>query len=579
MLDRAKDGVSLIALCAAEPETDIGNGRRFIHRFGKDVFHIAKIGWHGFDGLRWREDDDGSVVRPLAQKSAEAIVFECAEITIDEGEELLVEAGNDAERDLPALQKAKDAGRVREAEQAIRARDRIVERLEKRTARRAAHAKSTAGSGKMDNMLNEAAPHLKKRLEDLNADALALNCRNGTLRFVRVEDEESDPDDPRFRWMARLDPHRREDWITKLCEADVLGPDGKPLHPSDRLYGQDDFSLAASKTTPVFTPFIQEVQPELPERQYLQRLSGYMLTKLTSEQMIGFWYGIGANGKSTFADAVNRILSDLSVTLSIDSFTGDAKRDGASATPDLVRLNGANVCFANEGDEGVALKEGLIKTLTGGDTLPVRKMREEFVEIRVQAKFVIIGNHKPRIRNDDDGIWRRLQFLEWRIQIPPEKRDKSLPDKLWLERDGILAWMIAGALEFLSLGGLSPPASVVAAVQEHREESDSIGAFIRGACEVTGEQSDYESPGALHPAYVEYCKAEGLFAHNQSTFNRRMPEMTRRTFKAPDGKHMTQFAKSKTGGQTVYRGIQIKERWRPGANGYAADREVPEQRG
>ncbi len=42
---------------------------------------------------------------------------------------------------------------------------------------------------------------------------------------------------------------------------------------------------------------------------------------------------------------------------------------------------------------------------------------------------------------------------------------------------------------------------------------------------------------------------------------------------------MTQFAKSKTGGQTVYRGIQIKERWRPGANGYASDREMPERRG
>ncbi len=290
----------------------------------------------------------------------------------------------------------------------------------------------------MDNMLTEAAPHLKRRLDSLNADPLALNCRNGTLRFVRVEDEESDPDDPRFRWFARLDPHEREDWITKLCEAEIIGPDGEPLQPSAKLLSADDFGMAASKTTPVFTPFVQEVQPELAERQYLQRLAGYCLTGLTSEQMIGFWYGIGANGKSTFADLVARILNDLAVTLSIDSFTGEAKRDGASATPDLVRLNGANLCFANEGEEGVSIKEGLVKTLTGGDTLPVRKMREEFVEIRIKAKFIIITAPQAAHPQRDDGIWRRLQFLEWRVQIPPERRDKQLPQKLLRERNGVL---------------------------------------------------------------------------------------------------------------------------------------------
>ncbi len=35
MLDRAKEGVSLIALCAAEPETDIGNGAASFTATGK----------------------------------------------------------------------------------------------------------------------------------------------------------------------------------------------------------------------------------------------------------------------------------------------------------------------------------------------------------------------------------------------------------------------------------------------------------------------------------------------------------------------------------------------------------------
>ncbi|MBB3996894.1 phage/plasmid primase, P4 family [Aureimonas pseudogalii] len=563
MQDKLNETVSLLAICASEPETDIGNGRRFIHRFGPDVLHIAKIGWHGYDGLRWREDDDGSVIRPLAQRTAEAIVFECQEIRLTDAEALIVEAGDEAEAGLADATKSEDAGRIAAAKAAIRERDRLTERLDKRRDRRASHARSTAGSAKMDNMLGEASPHLKRRLDDMNADPLALNCRNGTLRFVRIEDEESDPEEPRFVWRARLDPHRREDWITKLCEATACGPDGVPLEPGDRLYDLDFFAAGSKRMAPTFHTFMQTVQPAIQQRSYLQRHAGYCLTKLTSEQMIGFWYGIGANGKSTYADLISAILSDLAVTLSIDTFTGDAKRDGASATPDLVRLNGANLCIASEGDEGVSVKEGLIKTLTGGDRLPVRKMREEFVEIRVQAKFVIIGNHKPRIKNDDDGIWRRLHFVEWPVQIPEADRDKHLTRKLLLERDGVLAWMIAGALEFLTLGGLEPPDSVRAAVQEHREESDSMGAYIRGACEVTGEPAHHEGPGALHDAYVIFCRQEGLYPLHQATFNRRLPELTRRTFKAPDGR-MTQFSKSKTGGATVYRGIQIKERFRGG---------------
>lgn len=563
-------GTSLLALCAREPETDIGNGRRFIHRFGKDVFYIARIGWHGFDGRRWREDDNGTVVRPLAQATAEAILFEAKEIVLSEGELLLVEAGDEAERDLPAAKKAKDPERILPLEKAVRERDRLFEQLDKLQDRRKSHWKSSCGSGKMDNMLAEAEPHLNRRMEDINGDDLALNCLNGTLRFVKQLAAEAPADAPFYRWFARLDPHSRDDNITKLCNAEICGQDGAPLVPGPALISLNELEVAAETLTPVFTPFIQRTQPDPMQRAYLQRLLGYMLTGMISEQMICFWYGIGANGKSTMADVFGRILSDYCVTLSIDSFTGDTKRDGAAPTPDLVRLSGATACFAAEGDEGVSIKEGLVKSLTGGDKLPVRKMREEFVEISIKAKFVIIGNHKPKIKNDDDGIWRRIHLLEWAIQIPSEERDKNLPGKLWQERNGILAWSVAGLIEFLSLGGLSPPDAVLAAVQEHREESDSIGAFLRGGCEITGARMHSEGPGNLHLGYVEYCKAEGLYPLHQSTFNRRLPMMTRRTWPATDGR-MVQFAKSKTGGVSVYHGIQIKERFRPGRTPSAPD--------
>ena len=56
--------------CAREPETDIGNARRIIERFGDQILHVTNVGWHGYKDGRWLEDASGSVVRRLAHLTA-----------------------------------------------------------------------------------------------------------------------------------------------------------------------------------------------------------------------------------------------------------------------------------------------------------------------------------------------------------------------------------------------------------------------------------------------------------------------------------------------------------------------------
>lgn len=560
-------------LCAGEPETDIGNGRRLTHRHGERILHVAHIGWHGYDGKRWREDADGSVVRPLVHETAEAIIFETEYIVLTEAEEEIAAAGDDAEAEMTrrgvpdAKASREDRAAYGRLGAAVASRDLILKKLDDRRASRARHAKSSAGSAKLDNMLREALPYRAVTIDDLNPDRLALNCGNGTLRFIREDVVAPEEGEPRQRTVARLDPPRREDMISKLVGTDIPGA------PIGEVFGAAHFEAIARARAPLFFAFMKKIQPNPDMRRYLQRLAGYMLTGLTNEQMVAFFHGIGANGKSTLTELWGRILADYAVTLSIDSFAGDSNKDGGSATPDLVRLIGARACFASEGDEGVKIREGLIKLLTGGDKFPVRRMRQEFVEIEMQATVVITGNHKPQIRGDDDGIWRRVHLVDFPVQIPKAERDRDLPAKLWAERDGVLAWMISGALEFLSLGGLLPPKAVVDMTQEHREESDPIGAFIRGGCDVTGAQSDTCTPGELYLAYCAYCRAEGLFAFNQTTLTRRLPEQAKKAWTGPDGTQQM-FAKVKAN-ITQYRGIRIRELYRDSAIGIPSARDYP----
>ncbi|TJV75098.1 MAG: hypothetical protein E5X45_30595, partial [Mesorhizobium sp.] len=152
------------------------------------VLHVARVGWHGFDGTRWKEDEDGSVVRPLAQKTAELISAEAALLSATEDEERALEAGRNARLErkrLGAPKKDWDArklGRLMELEDIIDAADEARKSANARKSSRHRHAKSSAGSSKLDNMMKEALPHVARMVGDLNRDVYAFNCRSGTLR-------------------------------------------------------------------------------------------------------------------------------------------------------------------------------------------------------------------------------------------------------------------------------------------------------------------------------------------------------------------------------------------------------------
>nr|WP_281374077.1 phage/plasmid primase, P4 family [Rhizobium rhizolycopersici] len=544
--------------CAREPETDIGNARRFIERYGDRILHVTNVGWHGYTDGRWLEDASGAVVRRLAHLTAEFIDDEAVMLDCSEDERAKIEAGKLAIEELKKLGKpdkewtVKDIDRHDALQDAVRAMQTVNKDRDGRMSSRHGHAKSSAGSSKLTNMMNEAIPYVSREVNDLNGDLHAINCRNGTLRFFCAKVSGS------RKWAIRLDRHRASDFISKLAQVD----------------------FDAKAAAPLFAKFLQKVMPNVDIRHFLQRYMGYCLLGLTVEQCLLFFYGAGRNGKSTFVDLMVEILGDYAVSMSIDSFAGDSKRAGAEATPDLARLPGARLVAASEPEMGVRLKDALIKALTGGEVIAVRRLHQDFFELVPQFKIILSGNHKPIIHDDSDGIWRRVHLVPFEIQIAEEEVDRDLPRKLRAEKAGIFAWMVRGALEYLE-HGLQVPAGVSAATAEYREESDPIGAFLRNACRVTGSDEDRCSPEDLFIAYTNYAKREGLSEFKQATFTRRLPDQTRKSWRGPDDL-MHQFRRGRSNG-TVYYGIRIRDEFRssgqdapPSSRFYSDDEPLPE---
>jgi len=199
----------------------------------------------------------------------------------------------------------------------------------------------------------------------------------------------------------------------------------------------------------------------------------------TREHALAFLYGTGANGKSTFLNAVTGAAGDYHRTAPIETFT--ASNTDRHPT-DLAGLRGARLVTAIETEEGRRWAESRIKALTGGDKVAARFMRQDFFEYTPQFKLVIAGNHKPGLRSVDEAIRRRFHLVPFSVTVPPEQRDRDLDAKLKDEWPGILAWMIDGCLQWQEIG-LAPPKIVTDATASYLDSQDAVAAWIDEACE------------------------------------------------------------------------------------------------
>ena len=211
---------------------------------------------------------------------------------------------------------------------------------------------------------------------------------------------------------------------------------------------------------------------------FLQRIFGYALTGDTSAHALFFAFGTGANGKSVALDTLAGILGDYHRTAPIETFTASVSERHPT---ELAGLRGARLVTAIETEEGRRWAESRIKTLTGGDRISARFMRQDFFEFVPQFKLLIAGNHKPGLRSVDEAMRRRFHLIPFSVTIPPEERDPALRDKLKAEWPGILQWMVDGCLDW-QRDGLAPPQVVREATAAYLDAEDALAAWIEEAC-------------------------------------------------------------------------------------------------
>lgn len=232
--------------------------------------------------------------------------------------------------------------------------------------------------------------------------------------------------------------------------------------------------------------YLQRVQPQQENREFLQRLAGSLLTGLQPEQCFLFFLGEGGNGKSVFL----RVFYDL---LGPDYcfkarkqllFLPDKRSGEHGAQPnDLADLIGKRLITSTE-QVGKNWNLEFIKDYTGGEPQHGRQLYKRGMNFKAGGKLIVSANEEPTLSEFDEAVRRRFILMPWDVVIP--KQERVTPMELYVSsllRDGgasgILNWALDGLRDLLSHNWrLDPPEAALDATEEYIGNEDRIGRFF-----------------------------------------------------------------------------------------------------
>lgn len=272
-------------------------------------------------------------------------------------------------------------------------------------------------------------------------------------------------------------------------------------------------------TAPGWEEFIFQVFPEDAQCVAFE-LIAWLMRPDTSIQKAVLLTGEGANGKSTFLNAVMRFLGTTNVSnVALHSLEKDKFA--------VARLVGklANICPdlpSTHLDSTSAFKG-----LTGGDRmLAERKFKDSF-EFTPYCRLVFSANHFPHSKDNSEAFARRLLIIPFNRTIAPHNQiprsvlDNQLADPQ--ELAGVLNKALECLPALLQRNGFTETQSAALALHEFREHTDPFRAWL--ATETERGSEHWATKKDLYISYTGYAKRIEAVPSTQTAFGRALKSL------------------------------------------------------
>jgi P4 family phage/plasmid primase-like protien len=279
---------------------------------------------------------------------------------------------------------------------------------------------------------------------------------------------------------------------------------------------------------------------------YFKTLWGYSITGETRDEILAIHQGPGASGKTTITSAIQYALG--SYVLQVDPDILMAKSEIFKPAYELAGGVGKRIFLTNESKEGAKLNSQLIKRIaTEGQEFNARQIRERPFTYTLRAKAHLVMNPPPILDEQDKSISRRLHLIKYLVDFS-KGPDKTLKRKLQSEAEGVLAWLVEGAITYYK-DSLKPTEAITSAVDELFADSDPLYGFIDANIEqAPGEKV---SSRGLYLAFKTHCNSRFV---NTDRFD---PRAFGRAFAAQLKLRGWNVPSYRSHGETVYRDIRF----------------------
>jgi len=305
----------------------------------------------------------------------------------------------------------------------------------------------------------------------------------------------------------------------------------RPAAQADFITKSTAVAPAENANCPLWLQFLDDAtRDDAKLIRFLRQWCGYCLTGDIREHALLFIFGPGGNGKSVLLNTVSRILGDYAAIAAMDTFA--ASHNDRHPT-DLAMLRGARLVCVSETEEGRAWAENRIKSLTGGDPITARFMRQDFFTYQPQFKITVIGNHKSVLKNVDDANRQRFNLAPFIHK--PTNPDRDLEHKLQAEHPAILRWMIDGCLDWQA-NGLVRPDVVKSATAEYFVEQDTVRQWVEDCCVTTTKPPHAaDTFASFYASWRNYAHDRGEDVGDSKAFGTRLQNLGFLPVKNTDG--------------------------------------------
>lgn len=263
---------------------------------------------------------------------------------------------------------------------------------------------------------------------------------------------------------------------------------------------------------PTFEAFCRSSLDGNPQkRQLLLEIIGYICSDLTVGKCAFFLKGQPNSGKSVISEFIGRLFDP--------SLISDVPLHELGGKFSRAQLAGKKVNISGE-IAGRALRDiSIFKSVTGRDRIMGEFKGKDPFYFTPTCKLLFAGNTLPRTTESDTtaAFANRLVVLLFNQSIPPEKQDKSLPDRLWWEADSIVTLALHAMQDLMSRNFVFVlPDDSRAFLASFVNRSNILSGFWEECCILSPKARVFNVE--LFDAFSNYCEQNGLESLSRSQF-------------------------------------------------------------